>query len=244
MKHLLFLILISVSPFNSNFAQQLKWGIKGGATAGTPYMKPEEGASGKLGLGPEVGAFLKYNMNKRISLQTEIYYSFKGASFTTPISGDTNYAQVIMGVTYLVPTSYSGIARGKFKNNYITMPLLLSYKVSEKFNLFTGPQLSYLIIGKSSGTADVVVGADPNYPYTSVKDEPFNESKYLNKWDFSFVFGSMFELNNRISLNLNLSRGFNSVFNKDYQNTDKIVRNIYASFSINITLGEFLKKVE
>jgi hypothetical protein len=241
------LFIISVALFllhQEDHAQRIAFGFKGGATTGTPYSKPKEGASGGLGTGLDLGAFLKHEFSRHFSVRMELFYSFKGASFDTPISGDTNYAEVILGTTYLIPTSYSGRAKGTFENNYLNLPLFLSYKAGKRFDLMAGPQISYLIKGRNSGTADVVVGADPNYPYTSVTGKPFDQSDYLNKWDYSFSCGTIFEANPRLNINLNFSRGFNSVFNKNYKSSNGTVRNIYMQLTIDLRIGKITKETD
>jgi|WetSurMetagenome_2_1015567.scaffolds.fasta_scaffold342765_1 hypothetical protein len=219
------------------YSQKIVYGLKGGFTKGTPYSKPKEEASGKLGTGPLIGAFFKHTFNKRLGIHLEFFYSNKSASFRTPVSGDTTYPLVIAGTTYNIPTSYSGWVDGKFKNYYFDMPALLAYKMGKKFNLLVGPQISYLVIGKNDGTADIAVGEDPAYPYTTVEDKPFDESSQLNKWDYGFVCGTNYETNKRLNLNLNCSIGLRSIYKKSYTNSDGMVRNIYLQFSLEYRIG-------
>ena len=110
-----------------------------------------------------------FTLNKHFGILTELSFSCKSASFRTHVSGDTLYPEEILGVTYYIPTSYAGWVSGNFKNYYIDIPVLLTYKLGDGFNLIAGPQISYLLKGKNAGTADIDVGKDPDYPYTSVK---------------------------------------------------------------------------
>ena len=99
-------------------AQVFSWGFKGGLNYGTPYGKPPEGASGDLGVGPNLGVFVRYNVNEDWNLQVEFSYSYKVAKFRTPISGDTVWMQEILvnGVPTNVPITvkYKGMATGSF----------------------------------------------------------------------------------------------------------------------------------
>lgn len=231
----LFLFYFVLSSIN---AQKVIYGIKGGLTKGTPYSKPKEEASGRLGTGPVVGAFLKRSLSRNLSLRFEFFYSYKSASFHSPVSGDTIYPMQIAGTTYNVPTSYAGWVDGSFENSYLDLPAMLSYRLGKKLNFIAGPQLSYLFKGKNTGTADISVGEDPNYPYTTVTDEPFDESSQLNRWDYGFVCGTNFETNKRLNINLNCSYGLRSIYKKSYSSAEGTVRNIYLQFSLGYRIGK------
>jgi len=215
----------------STQAQNIAYGLKGGLTTGTPYSKPKEGDSGKAETGPVLGVFLKYSLYKHFDILAELSYSNKSASFRTHVSGDTIYPKEILGVTYYIPTSYAGWVNGNFDNYYIDIPVMLAYKTGKRFNILAGPQVSYLLKGKNTGTADIAVGKDPNYPYTTVKDRPFDESDQLNKWDYSFVCGINYEATRRLFFNFNSSYGLRSIYKKSYTMAGGTVRNIYLQLS-------------
>ena len=212
-------------------AQRITYGVEGGITTGTPYSKPKDGDSGKAQSGPVLGAFLRYTINNRLGIISKFSYSEKNASFRSHVSGDTIYPENILGVTYNIPTSYAGWVNGNFKNVYIDIPVMLAYKTGKRFNFLAGPQISYLWKGSNSGTADISVGKDPNYPYTVVKDKPFDESNQLNKWDYSIVCGASYEALSRLFLNLNCAVGLRSIYKKSYAEAGGAVRNIYLQFT-------------
>jgi hypothetical protein len=219
-------------------AQNTTYGLKGAVTTGTPYSEPVDGASGKLGTGPALGVFWKHSFGKHFGINLELFYAFKKASFSSPVSGDTTYPVVIAGTTYNIPTSYTGKVNGQFRNNYIDLPALLAYKIGKKFNLLAGPMISYLFKGSNFGTADMIIGKDPNYPYTTVENEPFDESRHLNKWDYGFVCGTNYEASQRLNLNLNCSYGLRSIYKKGYTSASGTVRNIYLQFSLGYKIGQ------
>lgn len=231
-------IVILFFLFSAVCAQKTTYGLKGAVTTGTPYSEPKEGASGRLGTGPVLGFYWKHSMGRHLGLHLEIFYSYKKASFHSPVSGDTTYPVVIAGSTYTIPTSYSGWVDGSFRNNYIDFPALLAYRLGKKFNVLAGPQISYLFKGHNSGTADIIIGQDPNYPYTTVNDEPFDESGQLNKWDYGLVCGTNFEASPKLNFILNCSYGLRSIYKKSYTATSGMVRNIYLQFSLGYKIGQ------
>jgi hypothetical protein len=219
-------------------AQDMAYGIEAGANVGTPYSKPTVNDTGKVGIGPVFGAFINYTFSKCFGVHAELSYSYKCASFQTFISGDTFYSMgTIAGKPYKIHAQYAGWVKGTFKNNYLDFPVFLAYKISEKFNLLAGPQLSYLLKGKNSGTADVAIGVNPMYPYTTVDNAPFDESSELNKWDYSIACGTAFEATKRLFFNLTGSVGLRSVYKKSYTQATKTVRNIYLQLSTAFRIG-------
>ncbi|HNS16205.1 MAG TPA: porin family protein [Bacteroidales bacterium] len=214
-------------------AQNRSWGIKGGVNLGTPYMKPEEGSSGSLGLGPRLGAFVRQKFNEKLYFQLEVLYSVKGGNYKTPVSGDTLYEQVILGDTFYIPTWYEGWVEGEFGNRYIDFPLLARYQFSQRFSMLLGPQISYLIRGFNKGTADMQIGEN----YSTVYDEPFDISDKINKWDYSILLGTSYESRSRLNFDLGVSVGLRSIFEEGYSEMDGIVRNIYLSGTIGYRLS-------
>jgi hypothetical protein len=238
----IFIIVTSICFPKEMEAQNVNFGLTGGLTAGTPYGPSEEGATGKPGKGTMLGFFIKYKLSERFRIQSELFYSFKGASFETPVSGDTTYQKVILGTTYYIPTSYSGRVRGIFGNQYFDLPVLLTIKLNKKFYFLIGPQFSYLYKGKNTGKADIKVGSDPNNPYTTVTDEPFDQSDQINRWDYSIAGGFNYEANKRMNFNLKLTRGLRSIYKDTYTMANGTVRNIYMQCSLDYRLGRIVPK--
>jgi len=214
--------------------QNMWWGVKGGVNVGTPFGKAEEGATGAPGVGPRLGVFVRAHVKARLDVQGEILYSVKGGKYETPVSGDTIYEEVIMGVTYLIPTYYKGWVEGTFKNIYLDFPIQARYAVSKKFYLLFGPQISYLLKGSNTGLADIEIGKN----YSKVYDEPFDESGELNKWDYSLLFSSSYETPGGLSFELGLSYGLRSIYKDSYTKIDSPYRNIYLSAMVGFRFGD------
>ena len=234
--HILLTGCLIIFLTQASFAQN-KWtfGIKGGVNLGTPIGKAEEGATGSLGFGPRGGFFLRYNVNSKVSLQPELTYSFKGASFLTPISGDTTIAQEILGQIYYLPTFYEGWVDGEFANHYIDIPILGMYYIGDKMSLLLGPYVAYLIKGKNAGLADLEIGDN----YTTVEDEIFDISNQLSQLDYGLVVGANYETFAGLNLGLRLTSGLKSIYKKTYGEVDGVVRNLYLQASVGY---RFFKK--
>lgn len=234
---LVFLAMLFFTAGEKAIGQGLEFGIKGGFTLGTPYGIAEEGAKGKLGAGPTFGVFIRGQLNFRWKVQAEFLYSKKGSTFKTPVEGDTLYKDEQNGQPYTVHTIYKGWVEGEFDNVYLDIPVVFLYRLNTKWNLLVGPQFSYLLKGKNKGTADIEVG-DPENPFTTVEDEPFDQSEQLKKWDYGILLGGMYHLNNKMHIGLSVTTGLFSIYDKNYKYLDRTVRNIYLQASLGFKISK------
>lgn len=118
-------ILFFVCLSSSIAAQaQLEYGIKGGLNIAdivmTNYINPDIESDLMLKLGPHAGFFVRGAVNERVGLAGELLYSSKGVN-----------------------------ANGRINLNYIAMPLLLEYKLSDKVFAEVGPELAYMFSATS-----------------------------------------------------------------------------------------------
>ena len=234
MRQLALTILVACL-FSQAVAQEFDFGIKGGANVGTPYGVAEEGATGMVGVGPLLGLFFKYQLKERWAIHFDAQYSFKGARFDTPVSGDTVYEYNTITPTDTIPskafTSYRGNVEGKFANKYMDFPLYVSYNFGKdkKWLVLGGFQISYLLDGGNYGSADIEVG-DPKHPFTYVENEPFDQSEELNTWDYAVMTGVILETKYRTNLGITFTYGLGSIYEKNYKYIDNVVRNLYLQF--------------
>jgi hypothetical protein len=221
--------------------QQMNFGLKGGLNIGTPVGVAEKGAKGSVGIGPMLGMYFAYDLGGKWTLHGEFLYSYKGSTFHTPVSGDTIYRYNTITPTDTIPsevyTSYSGWVDGKFDNRYLDIPIYASFDVSKRFALMFGGYVSYLLSGKNVGTADIEVG-DPAHPFTTVTDEPFDQSNGLNKWDYGLLFGFYYMTERRIDFGLSVTTGLRSIYENNYKYIDGVVRNVYMQPFVMFRIGK------
>lgn len=108
-------------------------GIKGGVNFSALYTK--DSYDEKMLTGFNIGLFSKVPITQHVAFQPELYFTTKGAE-----------------VTYN-NTFVDGI--GRFKLNYIELPVLLIINVTDNFNIQAGPYASYLLSGKVTNESNV-----------------------------------------------------------------------------------------
>ncbi len=124
-----------IKPIQSKltFDKSVSFGIKGGLN----YANVTRGDTKNI-IGYNIGGFLEYKFNKSFSIQPELQFSEQGYKYT-----------------YQLQTDYFGPAISGSKIvtlDYINVPILAKFNVSDEFNFILGPQIGFLATSKSSNS--------------------------------------------------------------------------------------------
>ena len=122
MKKFLLMSCFVVCLFHAN--AQTTFGIKAGlnlASVKISALGMQISTTNKTGM--VVGGFLNHSINETISIQPELLYQQMGAK----VDGST------------------------LNMNYISIPLLLKYSITDNFNIEAGPQFGLLMSAKADG---------------------------------------------------------------------------------------------
>ncbi len=220
------------------------FGTELGIVLGTPYQKPEEGAKGNLGIGPNLGIFARYRIIDKLSVQTGLTYVVKKAKYDTPAvdryykddvaAKDSDGNPLIINgepIIFDIETFFNGTVEGSFNNKYIENPILVIYDLGSRWSLHTGFYTSYLLSGEHKGKATGVVGDN----FLTLDKEEFDESSDINTWDYGLNLGANYKVFKQLECELRLTSALRSVFQDDYQAADGIVRNMYLQAKVNYT---------
>jgi len=115
---------------NSMIAQNVDFGLKTGLNISN-FTGGDVGKNSLFGF--HVGGFAEFKLNEKFSLQPELLYSTQGTE-----------------VENLV----------KIKVDYLAIPLLVKYYLSEKFSIEAGPQASFLVNDKAEFDDSSIPDAD------------------------------------------------------------------------------------
>ncbi len=164
------IVLLTIASTNLSNAQQTetpkstdaKIGIKGGLNLSNLYTKEVDDQNVLLGF--NAGFYVDLPITSSVSLQPEVLFTTKGAE----LKYNNAFAE----------------GTGKFRLNYIEVPLLLKAKLTENFNIHFGPYAAFLVDSKITNES-----TDNTFNFENNVDEDD-----LNKFDFGLAAGLGFEI--------------------------------------------------
>lgn len=130
---------------------------------------------------------------------------------------------------------WTGSVKTKARNSYLTLPILVNYKVSQRWKLVAGPYLSYLIEGNFSGhvyeghlrTPDET-GKRVDFTGESVATYDFSDE--LRKFQWGVQLGGEWRAFKHLSVHADLTWGLNDIFKKDFETVKFAMYPIYLTF--------------
>ena len=171
--------------------EKLRFGVKAGLnfanTTGNGldfFFSSDESPENRLGL--TLGGLVEYRVSEKFSVQSELTYSQQG--FREDYS-DEDYVE-----TYVL--------------NYLNIPLLAKYYISDEFNLEVGPQIGFLLAAKYKEN-------DEGEKYEEDAKEFFKSS------DFGLLFGLGYQLENGIGFNARYNLGLTDIFDFSYRSVNE-----------------------
>jgi long-subunit fatty acid transport protein len=200
--------IFSVEMSAQNYDKAPKIGVKGGLSFSNLYVDNID--DDEMLTGFNIGLFAKFPLAEKFAFQTEVYYTNKGAELTYNESFAT-------GST-------------KFKLDYIEVPLLAVYNVTNNFNIHAGGYVAYMISGKVTNESD---------PGIFDFESQLNTDDF-NRFDAGLAAGIAFDFD-PISIGARYYYGLTEVgkeqnysgFNLTFPDAKNSVLQVYASFYFN-----------
>lgn len=133
---------------------------------------------------------------------------------------------------------WTGGVHTRVENSYLTIPLLMNYKVSSRWKLVAGPYFSYLLEGTFDG--DVYEGhlRTPDATGSKVVFEGDSRATYdfsenLRHFQWGVQLGGEWRAFKHLSVHADLTWGLNNIFEKDF---DTVTFNMYPIY-LNLGFG-------
>lgn len=198
--------LVAQATF-SQTGNKFKFGIKGGANFSN--ISTDNASNNKVNTGFNLGLFAKVPITKSFAIQPEIYFTTKGSEHT--------YQNIFVNGT------------ANYELNYIEVPVLMVFNLSNNFNFQFGPYFSYLVDAKVKNVSDV--------NFFNFEDNI--DSKDINNFDTGLVAGLGVDIKS-FGLGVRYYYGFvtvgkennNSGTNYVFLDGKNSVINLYISYSI------------
>jgi len=175
MKKVLFILAIAIAATGSVNAQDVKIGAKVGLNLAN-ITGDFDGDDLDAKTGFNLGVFAEISLSDKLIFQPELLFSTQGAK-----SEETNY-------------NYS------LKLNYLNIPLMIKYAVTDKFALELGPQVGFLLSANEEETFNGETASDEE----DVKD-------YFKSIDFGLNFGASFDVSEKIIIGARYNLGLSNI---------------------------------
>ncbi|MDB5199775.1 MAG: hypothetical protein JWO92_1738 [Chitinophagaceae bacterium] len=150
------------------------------------------------------GAYASISMDNTISIEPGLFYSQKGYE----LNGDLT----IKGAGFL-----GANAKAKLQSEYIDIPVVLKANISG-FQLFAGPQFSYLMKANLNTTAGLLG--------FNLLNNNMDVTQQFNRWDMGITGGIGYKLSNGININASYDYGLSKLDKnqntKAYNNAFKV----------------------
>lgn len=213
---------------------RLKAGVSIGGTAPLPLpeeIREIEKYNPMLSISIEANV-LKF-LHERWALMLAMRFENKGMSTQAQVK---NYHMVMdkrnddNSMSHL-EGAWTGHVKTKVKNSYMTVPLSVVYRLTSRWELRSGPFLSYLLSGSFDGTAfdGYLRENDPTGEKVEVSTAVYDFSGDLRKLNWGMMLGGEWKAYKHLNLYADLSWGFNSVFKKDFKSIAFKMYNIYGN---------------
>lgn len=173
MKKIIFLFLVSNLMLNAQ-KNEGSIGIKGGLNLATITGDASDNLSTRLAF--HFGFMLESKISERMALQPELLFSSQGAIEKT------------------------GNEDLQYRLNYINVPILFKFYVSDEFSFDVGPQLGVLVSAKSS--------------FRSSHDNDIKVN--FSDTDYGLALGVGYKFINKVNLSARYNFGLKNISNKNY----------------------------
>ena len=200
MKKVLLIAVIALLSLSNVNAQDVKFGAKTGLNLSN-YTGDVENSETKIGF--NIGAFVEIGLSDKFTFQPELLFSTQGAK-SEDSEGSDSFEQTI-------------------KANYLNVPLMLKYAVSDKFALEFGPQIGFLLSANREGTQTF----DGN---TDIINEDFKDS--FKSIDFGLNFGASFDIVENIFIGARYNLGLANILDFEDMDSDDKAQNSVFSISV------------
>ncbi len=211
----------SLAFFANGQEQKISVGVKAGvqyANISPKYTDLDNGEiTGRTGY--TGGLYALYPLQNKMAIQAELLYSTQGNVDKYTLN-EFRYADG-QRVTFDVNGKIA------YELNYLKLPILFQYNVAKNIWIEAGPQLGYLVSGKTKVTQEVVDA--PNFEQYYPNSNTKISSEEINKFSYGICAGAYYQINK------NFAAGFR--FNKDFEKIFKLTDTRYTSWYGNVTIS-------
>lgn len=227
----------TVSPKTKSWEYEVKVGFNIGGTSPLPLPREIRKLSGynpTLTI-PVEGTVTKWlNPQQNWGLTTGLKLENKGMITDARVK---NYrTQIVGGGGEKVSGNWTGMVHTKVRNTYLTVPLLVAHKPSERWRVRAGVYFSYMTEGDFSGKVydGYLREGDPTGAKVEFADgnaATYDFSGELRRFAYGLQAGASWRAYKSFNVNAELSWGLNSIFKSSFDTVS------FGMYPVYLTAG-------
>ncbi len=245
MKSNVLLLIFIILPFIEGNAQQnthpWEFKINAGYNIGgtSPLPMPVEVRKIEKYSPPSFAPHIAFEatrwFNDKWGLTAQFTFDYKGFSVKDSV---LNLHTEIKMSDEIYTGNFTGHNETKIKNSYMTIPIMASYRISDKWLVQAGIYTAYLYSPSFSGTASdgYIREGGPTGEKTEVNEATFDFSDDLRKFDFGLQAAGEWSFSHRFAVRGQLAWGLLPIFPSDFTGVSFKMYNIYGTVGVSYKL--------
>jgi hypothetical protein len=178
----LVILMSCITSVGTLYAQNVSFGVKAGVDFANWGGKDVKDSNLDINPGFHIGGFVESPLTRSLELESGLYLATKG------FRGEEIFEGIDLDVR---STSY-----------YLDLPVLVKYSFPAGFNLFAGPQFSYLLNNKWT------------WEFDGEKESEWDKEG-ANNFDLGLVAGTGYKFQNGLRINANYDLGLSKLGKDD-----------------------------
>lgn len=211
-KHVL-LIAAAIFSFGAMQAQEIRFGAKAGVNFASVGGDETDDVDGKTGF--HIGGLVEIMITDEFGVQPELLYSAQGSK--------SEFTEDLGGGFFDIMGKYTQ----KTKLDYINIPIMAKYYVTEGLAIEAGPQIGFLVSANSESEVEIS-GADADIFEGDTDSGDVDISDFTSGVDFGVGVGASYRLDMGVFFgaryNLGLSNINDFAGSDDFKNQNNVIQ--------------------
>jgi opacity protein-like surface antigen len=193
----------AVLAFGLTNAQDMKFGAKAGLNVASISGLDNS----KSLFGANLGVFAEFKISDKFAVQPEILFSMQGAK------GSISETETSGSGAFSITSTFN--AENKAALNYINIPIMAKFFVTEQLSLQAGPQIGFLMsletTSETSGSTTTTFGGNTTTTVATPTSSSSSDKSNSNSVDFGLNFGAGYDITENIFVEARYNLGLNNI---------------------------------
>lgn len=175
-------------------------------------------------------AEIQKSFDKNWALSFGLRFENKGMKTMAKVK---NYEMELMQDNSSVAGVWTGNVKTTVKNSYLTLPVLVVFKPTQRWGIKLGPYISYLLDGTFWGYASdgYLREGNPIGEKIEISNAPYDFADKLVHWSYGMQLSAEFQAFPHLFAGLDFTWGINSIFPKDFDTMSFAMHPIYLGLN-------------